>query len=240
MPKETTFILGLIPARGGSKGIPNKNIIDLNGQPLIQYTIDAANNSTLLSTSIVTTDDQKIADIAQELSAEVPFLRPTELATDNSGALGVIKHALEYFTSIGQRIDYIVYLQPTSPLRTAEDIDQAIRLIMNSDADSLVSTMDVPHQFGLESLMVEEAQPETAWVSPALAENNNFRRQEKLQYVARNGPAIVITKPTTIEKFDSLYGEKILSYKMPMNRSADIDTMDDLEYVSWLIHKRSR
>ncbi len=239
MSKEKIFILGLIPARGGSKGIPNKNIVDLNGQPLIQYTIQAATNSTLLSQAIVTTDDQTVANIAQNVGADVPFLRPAELATDRSGALGVIEHAIEYFKSQQQTIDYIVYLQPTSPLRTTDDIDQAIDIMTNSKADSLVSTMDVPHQFGFESLMVEEAHSESKFVSHAVSKENNFRRQEKRQYVARNGPAILITTPNTIKKYGSLYGEKIVSYKMPANRSADIDDLDDLEYISWLMQKRS-
>jgi CMP-N-acetylneuraminic acid synthetase len=234
-------ILGLIPARGGSKGIPNKNIIDLNGKPLINYSINAAKESDFLTKLIVSTDSKEIADIAQLAGANIPFLRPETLSTDSSAALGVIEHAIDYFASIGEAFDYIVYLQPTSPLRTKEDIDQAIIIMRNSDADSLVSVTDVPHQFGVESLMVEDMNSNEKWVSP-LANNqvtkNALRRQEKPHYVARNGPAIVITQPNTIKQFGNFYGNKVASYKMPANRSADIDNIDDLDYVSWLMDRR--
>jgi len=117
-------------------------------------------------------------------------------------------------------------------LRTHEDIDTAIALITQSDADSLVSVMDVPHQFGLESLMVEEENR----VKPVV-DSTALTRQEKKQYVARNGPAILITRPETILTYQNLYGERIASYKMPTNRSTDIDSSEDLEYVSWLLSR---
>ncbi len=229
-------VLGLIPARGGSKGIPDKNIIDLNGKPLIEYTIQAARHSAHLSNVVVSTDSSKIASVAQSIGANVPFVRPKELSHDSSGAIGVIEHAIEYFKETGHFFEYIAYLQPTSPLRTAQDIDNAINIAIDTNADAVVSVMDVPHQFGLESLMIEEASTKEHWVSPALT-NQPLRRQEKPHYVARNGPAIVITKPETIKQYGNLYGEKTASYKMPTNRSADIDNSDDLEYVQWLMQK---
>lgn len=240
-------ILGLIPARGGSKGIPNKNIIDLNGKPLIEYSIAAANHSQYLSNVVVSTDSAEIADIAQDLGANVPFMRPVELSGDSSSAVEVIKHAIDYFKTTGHSFDYIVYLQPTSPLRTKNDIDSSIDIMLRSDADSLVSVVDVPHQFGIESLMTEKATPQGQRLSPAIESKQplsqqkpgkqTLNRQEKSQYVARNGPAILVTRPETITQFNNLYGNKIASYKMPTNRSADIDSAEDLDYVSWLMER---
>ena len=229
-----TDILGLIPARGGSKGIPNKNIIELAGKPLINYTITAAVSSDKINDVVVSTDSQTIADIAQSAGADIPFLRPAEFASDKSSAVEVIIHAIDFYAAQDRTFDYIVYLQPTSPLRTTLDIDNAIKQLLLSDADSLVSVMDVPHQFGLDSLMVEE----NGFVHAAKTASDTTRRQEKTAFVARNGPAIVITKPSTVKAYNNLYGEKISAYKMPANRSADIDGVDDLDYIAWLLQKQ--
>jgi len=229
-----TDILGLIPARGGSKGIPNKNIIELAGKPLINYTIEAALSADKIDDVVVSTDNQTIADIAQSAGAEIPFLRPAEFASDESSAVEVIIHAIDFYAAQDKTFDYIVYLQPTSPLRTALDIDNAIKQLLLSDADSLVSVMDVPHQFGLDSLMVEE----NGFVHAAKTASDTTRRQEKTAFVARNGPAIVITKTSTVKAYNNLYGEKIVAYKMPANRSADIDGIDDLDYIAWLLQKQ--
>jgi len=234
MANTTHNILGLIPARGGSKGIANKNIIDLNGQPLIAYSIVAAQNSQLLSKTIVSTDDDKIASVSSKLGLPVPFLRPSDLSQDSSGAIGVIEHAINFYKDNKETFDFIVYLQPTSPLRLSSDIDNAIELMINSDADSLVSVMDVPHQFGIDSLMIENIDESGNWVE-SNSTQQTLSRQEKIQYVARNGPAILITRPATIINSKSLYGDKVLSYKMPQSRSIDIDEPADLEYASWLL-----
>lgn len=231
-------ILGLIPARGGSKGIPNKNIIDLNGKPLINYTIEAALAASSLDHVVVSTDSQMIADIANTAGAETPFLRPEKLAADSSGAVEVIEHAVRFFKEKNSTIDLIVYLQPTSPLRTHQDIDAAIALMQGNSADSLVSVMDVPHQFGPDSLMIENTEGEAIWVENSAQTTQILSRQSKTAYVARNGPAILITRPETINSYGSLYGNKVLSYKMPTSRSIDIDEQADLEHAEWLLHKR--
>jgi len=230
-----TKILGLIPARGGSKGIPNKNIIDLNGKPLINYTIEAALECQQLTNLIISSDNQDIIDVACTAGAEAPFIRPSQFSGDRSGAVEVIQHAIDHYAQTDQYFDLIVYLQPTSPLRSAYDIQSAIQKIINTDADSLVSVMNVPHQFGIESLMVEKNE----LVSSYMKSEARYTRQEKINYVARNGPAIVITRPNTIKKFNTLYGENILSYKMPNNRSVDIDSIEDLDYASYLLEKNT-
>ena len=223
--------LGLIPVRGGSKGISGKNLYPVRQKPLIAYTIEAARKSAYIDPLIVSTDDEEIARKSREWGALVPFMRPGSLAEDHSSALDVVNHAVDYYLEQGVVFDYIVYLQPTSPLRTSQSIDQSIELMQNHDADSLVSVVEVPHQFGMDSQMVEQ----NGLVKPALGNAlGKLRRQDKPRYVARNGPAILITRPATLVNHGSLYGEKILSFLMNDIESLDIDRPDDL----WLFEQR--
>ena len=136
-------VLGLITARGGSKSIPRKNVVPLAGKPLIAWTIEAALQSHGLSRVIVSTDDEEIAQVAREWGAEVPFLRPAELARDDSPHIPVVVHAVEWLESHeDMRSDYVLLLQPTSPLRSTEDIENAIRLALEKDADSVVGVCE--------------------------------------------------------------------------------------------------
>ena len=134
-------VLGIIPARGGSKGIPGKNIIQLSGKPLITYTIEAAQAASSLDRCIVSTDSQEILDICRRWHADIPFTRPVELAGDKTPTLPVILHALDI---LSEKYDAVMILQPTSPLRIAKDIDNAIRMLEeNSNADSVISVVKV-------------------------------------------------------------------------------------------------
>lgn len=133
-------ILGVITARGGSKGIPEKNIKPLNGKPLISYTIKAAHGSKYLDYSLVSTDDPKIARVSRKYKARVPFMRPAELATDIAKSIPVVLHALDWLRKHKkQKYSYAMILQPTSPLRTAQDIDECIKKAVDTDADSVMS-----------------------------------------------------------------------------------------------------
>ena len=147
--------LAIIPARGGSKGIPKKNIKSLLGKPLIQYTIESALKSKYLDKIVVSTDDKKIADISEKLGAEIPCLRPKKLARDNTLILPVLQHMVNFLKKKENYNPFaIVLLQPTSPLRTVRHIDEAIELFLKKPkADSLVSVMQVPHNMTPISLM---------------------------------------------------------------------------------------
>ncbi len=155
MTKTAYKFLGIITARGGSKGIPKKNIKNMAGKPLIQYTFDAVKNSKLLTRCIVSSDDDEIINFSKSQSIEAPFKRPKELATDQAQSVDVLIHAVNFlFNQEDDVPDYIVTLQPTSPLRTGEDIDRAIDIIIKDrDADSLVSVIKVPHNFNPYSVM---------------------------------------------------------------------------------------
>ncbi len=223
--------IAIIPARGGSKGIPRKNLTVLAGRPLIAYAIDAARKAHGVDRVIVSTDDEEITTVAKTWGAEVPFLRPPELANDEAPMLGVVRHALDWYEKNEGSLDALVLLQPTSPLRTAHHIDEAIKLFFANGTTSVVSVMEVPHQFSPSSVMTLEN-----GILRAFAEGGTkaTRRQDKPRVYARNGPAIVVSGVSTIKSGD-LYGEKSLPYIMHPHDSIDIDTMADLEYAAWLM-----
>ncbi|HEX9660078.1 MAG TPA: acylneuraminate cytidylyltransferase family protein, partial [Rhodothermales bacterium] len=141
---SSTRVLAVIPARGGSKGVPRKNLVQLCGRPLIAYTIGAGLSATSVSRLVVSTEDEEIASVARSLGADVPFIRPATLATDTAQSLPVVQHAIQAVEEVeGTPYDVIVMLQPTTPLRTAGDIDSAVALLLESGADSVVSVVDV-------------------------------------------------------------------------------------------------
>lgn len=234
---EKPNILGLIPARGGSKGIPRKNLATLAGRPLIAHTIDAGLQAKSISRLIVSTDDDEIADVAKQHGAEVPFMRPAELAGDQTGALEVIQHALHTLEAAeGWRAEIVVYLQPTSPLRRAEHIDAAVELLLAKSADSVVSVVEVPHNFSPVSLM----KLEQGFLEPYLGETGPLRRQDKPLLYARNGPAILAASRATLLEQNSLFGTRVLPLVMEQAASQDVDTPFDLELAAWLLDRREK
>lgn len=224
--------VGLIPARGGSKGIPGKNIVPCAGKPLIQWTCDAARGSRRLSRTIVSTDSAEIAAVARGCGAEVPFLRPAELARDETPALPVIQHALRWFDAQGQAPDAIVLLQPTSPLRASAHIDEAIGLFEARSADTVVSVVRVPHRFHPSSVMWER----NGALVPYEGEETVTRRQEQPPLFARNGPAVLVVSRATLQS-GRLYGGCTLGYLMDDAASVDIDTPADLRMAEWLLSR---
>ena len=226
-------ILAIVPARGGSKGIPQKNIYPLCNRPLIYYTIKTIQRSKLITRAILSSDSKQIINIAKEFGLEVPFVRPTELAQDNSSALPVITHAVEWLkVNENYEADYIVLLQPTSPLRTEKHIDEALSLLMNSDADSIVSVVRVPHNCNPSSVMKLTGK----YLKPYLPldEEKNLR-QQKPEFYARNGAAIYAFTYDCLTHRHSIYGKKILPYIMKKEHSIDIDDLFDLKLCEWLL-----
>jgi CMP-N-acetylneuraminic acid synthetase len=236
MSRNKKVFLGVIPARGGSKGILRKNIKKLAGKPLIQYTFDAANSSKLLDRFIVSTDHDEIINYTKRQGIEVPFKRPAELATDTSKTLDVLIHALEFLKKEENfQPDYIVTLQPTSPMRNEEDIDRAIEIISNNDeADSLVSVIEVPHNFNPYSIMEFDGK----YLLHYIKDKRIMIRQEIPKFFARNGAAIYITKYDLLMNKKKIIGEKCLPYFMPKERSVDIDDNYDWK-IAELLFKNS-
>ena len=234
--KKTLKVLGIITARGGSKGIPGKNIKELCGQPLIAYTIEAAQKSKLLSRCIVSTDSDEIAQVARKYGADVPFQRPASLAQDQSSSVDVVKHALTWLKDQnGERYDYVMILQPTSPLRDADDIDASIEIAIKTKADSVMSMYELS-DFSVKKLkFIEEG------IIRPLIESEGMkpsRRQEASKVYKRNC-AIYLTKSDLIMAGD-LFGKVSRAYIMPEERSVDINKPSDFDLAEFWMKKLDR
>lgn len=228
-------ILGVIPARGGSKSIPLKNIVSLAGRPLLAYTADAVSGSRRLTRTIVSTDDARIRAAAADLGLEAPFLRPAELARDETPMVPVIVHALDWHAKeTGEDPEAVVLLQPTSPLRQAQDIDRAVDLFREREADSVVSVVEVPHTFNPESVLALV----DGRVEPLASAIGPLRRQEKSRVYARNGPAVLVVRPSLVRS-GRLYGERTFATIMGRRSSIDIDDPFDLELAALLLAPRA-
>lgn len=227
--------LAVVPARGGSKGVPGKNIRDLGGRPLIVHTIEAALGSARLSRVVVSTDDDGIAEVAAAAGADVPFRRPAELATDSARAVPVIQHAVGALEDAGDEpYDVVVMLQPTSPFRTPGDIDGALELLERSGADSVISVVDVGghHPARMKFLDGDRL------VDPPFAEAyENQPRQELTPMVLRNG-AIYATRRSVLDA-GGFKGADCRAWVMPEARSANIDTETDFRFAEWLLAQGS-
>lgn len=232
-------ILAIIPARGGSKGIPGKNIKSLNSRPLLALTADAAIGSKLITRHVLSTDDLEIAKIGAEYGLEVPFMRRSDLCGDFSPSLEAFLFTLNELERIeGYVPDLVVILQPTSPLRRSTHIDEAIEQFLDADADSLVSIMEIPHNMSPFSAMKKDGD---GYLHP-LTDLNELQnqRQNKPIYFARNGAAIYITTPRNIVTNNSLFGKKIIGYEMSKLDSIDIDDEDDWTLAEALLDWRAR
>lgn len=217
-------ILALIPARGGSKGIKNKNIIDICGKPLISYTINAAKESKYIDYVFVSTDSEEIKEVALKCGANVPFLRDESLAKDTSKTIDAVVYSINKLKEINEMFDYLVLLQPTSPLRKSKEIDEAIEKICASNYDSLASVSLVE-----ENPILFRTIDENGKLISLLNENSTVRRQDFKKYYRVNG-AIYINEIKSIDSNVSLNDNK-LAYIMEQSKSIDIDSYEDVEKV---------
>ena len=225
-------IVATICARGGSKGVPKKNIRLLCGKPLITHTIEVAKKCKLINRIIVSTDDHEIAEIAREAGAEVPFLRPKELALDNTAKLPVIKHAIQFLESQeGYRADIVVDLDPTSPLRTEKDIEACIRMVMAGEADNVTSVTEARKNpyFNMVEIIDGKVQLVKQLDYPVT------RRQEAPEVYDLNA-SIYVWKRDTLMDNDIIYLQKTGIYLMP-RWAIDIDDETDFELVEFMLKK---
>ena len=216
-------VLGVVPARSGSKGIVGKNTRMLCGKPLLQYTAEAALAARLLSRVILSTEDEEIARVGESCGLEVPFLRPRELAKDETPMLPVVQHAVRWIEDHGERFDAVCLLQPTNPLRRSEDIDECIQLLESTDADAVVTIVPVPAEHnphwvyfkngsGLLRLSTGEAAPIP-------------RRQELPPAYHREG-SVYVTRRDVLMEANSLYGKSLAGYLIERS-SVNIDGPQD-------------
>lgn len=222
-------ILALIPARGGSKGIKDKNIIDLCGKPLIAYSIEAALSSQYVDDVIVTTDSKNIADIAMKYGAEVPFLRPDYLASDTAKTIDAVLHAIHWLEEHEQHYDVLVLLQPTQPLRQGEDIDRALERYMINQMQGLVSVKKVDEHPILMRMINDDGK-----LVSLLPLNSTVRRQDMPEYYIVDG-SIYINSIDELNETTS-FNDNCIPYIMPTERSVDIDEMSDLQRAETLLN----
>jgi CMP-N,N'-diacetyllegionaminic acid synthase len=229
-------VIALIPARGGSKAIPRKNLAPLGGRPLLAYTADAVRASRTIDRAILSTDDAEIAAAGRGLGIEVPFLRPPELSGDDVPMLSVLVHALDWLErDSADPVEALVLLQPTSPFREARHIDEAVALFRERSADSVVSVIEVPHQFTPSSLMQAKEGRLARYLEGDAAPT---RRQDKERLWARNGPAVLVLRPAATLRRDQLYTAGTYGYPMDRASSLDIDGPDDLQLAELMLQAR--
>ncbi len=229
-------MIAIIPARGGSKGLPGKNVKELNGKPLIAYTIEAALRANGIDKVIVSTDDKEIADVAVRYGAEVPFMRPDYLASDTSSAVDVYVHAVETLNDMyGINIEKFMVLLPTAPLRQYTHIEEALDLFEKEKPDTLISMKDAPvpvsWYFRADSYLRLKN----------LGEGNGspiVNRQKNEQYYIPNG-AIYILDYNLLKEKRTYYSNNTIMYHMKDEDSVDIDTLQDFKYAEFLLNKRN-
>lgn len=225
-------VLGLIPARGGSKGVVGKNLRLVGGKPLLVWTIEQALQSACLDRLVLSSDDDEIVAAGRNNGCEVPFMRPPELAVDDTPAVSVALHALD---ALAEQYDYLVLLQPTSPLRITADIDGAIRCCVERGASACVSVVQTEE---LPAWMYVVGQNGT--LVPLLGETSSFpcRRQDAPPVYVLNG-AVYVVQTDWFRSVRAFVGPGTVPFVMPRSRSLDIDTEEDLRYFAFLLAERS-
>lgn len=215
--------IAIIPARSGSKGLPDKNILELNGNPLISYTIKAALESNRFSEVMVSTDSEKYAKIAKDYGANVPFLRSDEMSNDSASSWDTVREVLNEYKKLGKTFDYVALLQPTSPLRDAEDIDLLFNVFEEKNANNAVTVTEVDHpvqwcfELGENNLMDKMA------ASPY----SYMRRQELKPYYRENGAIYLVDAYKIMNPSYNFYADECVASIMPREKSIDIDSKID-------------
>jgi len=236
MYKDKTF-LAIIPARGGSKGLPGKNIKELCGKPLIAWSIEAGLKSKYLDEVVVSTDYQDIADIAKSYGASVPFLRPDFLASDTATSFDAVKHTIDYYKNeLGKEFDYIVLLEPTSPLREVSDIDNAIKKLLDSKANSIVGISKTEDQN--PAFLIEK--DKNNFISGYENKDMKVLRRQDIRDVYFFEGSVYVSKTDVLLNKKTFYHDKTIGYEVPKWKSLEIDDIYDfimietiMKYKGW-------
>ena len=223
--------LAIIPARGGSKRLPRKNILNLNGKPLISYSIEAGVNSRYINKVVVTSDDNEILNIAKKYPIDT-IKRPDELASDTASSFDAIKHTID---NLNEEYEYIVLLQPTSPLRNEKHIDDAIKFLEQKDADAVISVCEMEH-----SPLWSNTLPENLDMSNFLRDEIKNKRSQDLPTYYRLNGAIYICKTDILLKEKSFFiKDKIYAYVMDKEYSIDIDEKIDFNFAEMILKEKN-
>ncbi len=229
-------VLGIIPARSGSKGVHRKNIKLLCGKPLLAYTIESALKASRLTRIILSTEDEEIANVGMSWGADVPFLRPRELAEDSSPTLPVVQHALETLEYAGEQYDAVCLLQPTNPLRRSFDVDNCIELLEKTGADSVISVLPVPAEYNPHWVYWKS---EDGSLGLATGENEPIPRRQDLPPAFHREGSVYVTRTEIVRSRQSLYGNNIMGYEIPPEFSSNIDTLSDWQEVEDRISRKN-
>jgi CMP-N-acetylneuraminic acid synthetase len=228
-------VLGLVPARGGSKGVARKNIRLLGGKPLLRYTAESALGARRLARVVLTTDDAEIARIGADCGLEVPFLRPASLATDETPMIPVVHHALDTLGAAGDEFDAVCLLQPTNPFRRSEDIDGAIQLLDSTGSDSVISFVDAGERHPARMKYID---PDGRVVDPPFAEASEGQRRQDLPKIYLREGSIYVTR-TAVLMQGSFKGRDCRGWIVPDERACNIDTPFDLFIAEQILSART-
>ena len=225
-------VLGIVPARSGSKGVPGKNIRLLCGKPLLQYTAEAAQGARLLSRVILSTDSEEIAKVGESCGLEVPFLRPPELAEDETPMLPVVQHAVRWMENQGERFHAICLLQPTNPMRRAEHIDDCIRLLEKTDADAVVTILPVPAEHNPHWVYFPD---ESGLLNLSTGEAAPIPRRQELPIAYHREGSVYVTRRDVLMDGNTFYGERLAGYLINAESSVNIDRPQDWQRAEKLL-----
>lgn len=230
-------VLAIIPARGGSKGVPRKNIALLCGKPLLQYTAEAALAAKRLSRVVLSTDDAEIAAIGRSCGLEVPFMRPAALAADDTPTIPVLQHAVRELEAGREHYDAVMTLQPTTPLRRARDIDGSIGLLEQTGADSVISFVDTGERHPARMKLIDE---QGRVIDPPFAEEFEGQRRQELPKLYLREGSIYLTRRDVLMEQNSLKGKDCRAWIVAEDRALNVDTPFDLFLAAQLLAYHGR
>jgi CMP-N-acetylneuraminic acid synthetase len=229
-------VLGLIPARGGSKGIPRKNIRPLAGRPLLEYTADSALAARRLSRVVLSTEDPEVADAGRRCGLEIPFMRPADLAQDATPSLAVVQHALRWLETRGDRYDAVCLLEPTAPFRGPDEIDGCIALLEESGADAVITVRCVPDEFNPHWTYLRDAR---GYLRLSTGEGTPVPRRQSLPPAYHRDGSVYVTRRDVALDRNSLYGDRLVGYVVHDRPWVNIDTAEDWARAEELIVARA-
>ena len=232
MTNKKPKVLALIPARGGSRRLPGKNLLKLCGEPITVWSIKAAQQSKYVDRIVVSTDSDEIAEVARAAGADVPFMRPNYLASDTASSLDVVKHALNELNQKGQCYEFIVLLQPTSPLRTSKHIDESFELLQSKDADAIVGVTELDHPIELTNRLPDDLSMKGFFTTDSHLRSQNFPKRYRV-----NGAIYLVRVESLIKENTIFLSDRIYAYKMDREVSVDIDTPYDLRLADALFNR---
>jgi len=229
--------LGIVPARGGSKGVPHKNIAPLLGKPMLAYTAEAALASRRLTRVILSTEDAEIARVGIACGLDVPFMRPADLAQDDTPTIPVLQHAVRALASAGEIFDAVVVLQPTTPLRQPEDVDGAIELLFRTGADSVISFVEVGDGHPARMKLLDR---DGRVLDPPFAEGCEGQRRQDLPKLYLRAGSVYVTRTPVLMEQNSLKGSDCRAWVIPPERACNVDTPFDLFLAEQMLRFRNQ